>query len=138
MIKPLSLSLRIGLSISLLGSVLVILMFSQSWIMLHGQLENLADARLKQKLDQLVHTIGDSTPSSLSRLESHALADLVTGHPDLGLLACNASDPGQLVFSIGTIPLQVMGNGACSHNLATYRDRHARCGNQCAGPICHS
>ncbi|MEH6387661.1 heavy metal sensor histidine kinase [Pseudomonas profundi] len=123
MTKPLSLSLRIGLSISLLGSVLVILMFSQSWIMLHGQLENLADARLKQKLDQLVHAIGDSTPSSLSSLESHALADLVTGHPDLGLLACNASDPGQLVFSIGTIPLQVIGNGACSHNLATYQDR---------------
>ena len=92
MTKPLSLSLRIGLSISLLGSVLVILMFSQSWIMLHGQLENLADSRLKQKLDQLVHAIGDSIPSSLSSLESHALADLVTGHPDLGLLACKASD----------------------------------------------
>ncbi len=112
MSKPLSLSLRIGLSISVLGSVLVVLLFSQSWLTLKSQLEKLADTRLEQKLDQLIHTINESAFASLSSFESHALVDLVTGHPDLGLLVCNIKPPRETLFAIGNVPAELV-TGFC-------------------------
>lgn len=113
MTKPFSLSLRLGLSIGFLGSALVIVILAQSWLTLRSQLERLADSRLEQKLEQLTHTIKEASPVSLSSLDSHPLVDLVTGHPDLGLLVCDARHPRKTLFSIGNVPDKVSSDGSC-------------------------
>lgn len=113
MTTPLSLSLRLGWSISLLGSALVVGIYSLSWVTLSNQLESLADARLEQKLDQLIHTLKESSAPSLLGLKSHALVDLVTGHPDLGLLVCDARRPQQVLFTVGTVPAEIKTEFPC-------------------------
>lgn len=123
MLKPLSLSLRIGLSVSILGSALVILIFSQSWLTLRNQLEIITDTKLNQKLDQLIHSIEETKPSSLSGLETHVLVDLVEGHPDLGLLACTVIPPRQRVLTIGRIPTEIITESSCADDANSYSER---------------
>ncbi|HDZ55310.1 hypothetical protein LCGC14_0393570 [marine sediment metagenome] len=128
MIKPLSLSLRIGLSVSILGSALILLIFSQSWLTLRSQLEIIAESKLEQKLRQIEHSITESKPSSASSLRSHVLVDLITGHPDLTLAACNAGPPQDLLFTIGTISSQVITDSLCLENLNFHEKRFSDLG----------
>ncbi|MBL4612089.1 heavy metal sensor histidine kinase [Halopseudomonas sp.] len=125
MSKALSLSLRIGLSISLLGSILVVLIFSQSWWTLKSQLEKLADIRLEQKLEQLIHTLNESTSAYPSSFESHALTDLVTGHPDLGLLVCDVTAPRRTLFAIGNVPAELITGSCLDLEKGRQKLRHA-------------
>lgn len=128
MIQPLSLSLRIGLSVSMLGSVLIILIFSQSWLTLRSQLEIIAESKLEKKLEQIEHTITESKPSTVLGIRSHFLIDLVTGHPDLTLAVCSVDTPQDLLFTIGKIPTQVITDKICIENLGSHEKQSSDLG----------
>ncbi|WP_150306178.1 heavy metal sensor histidine kinase [Pseudomonas saliphila] len=123
MTKPLSLSLRIGLSVGVMGSILVILIFSQSWMTLRNQLGIIAESRLEQKLNQIEHVISESNLSLVKDTSSHPLGDLVSGHPDLGLLVCDAQRPNKLNFTVGSVPSHLLTGSTCTVEPDTYKKR---------------
>ncbi|MEH6387137.1 MAG: heavy metal sensor histidine kinase [Pseudomonas profundi] len=128
MTRPMSLSLRIGLSVGIMGSILVILIFSQSWMTLRNQLVIIAESRLEQKLNQIEHVISESNPSLVKDTSAHSLGDLVSGHPDLGLLVCDAQRLNKLMFRVGSVPSALLTGSTCTAEIDTYKDRFTQLG----------
>lgn len=81
--RPASLSLRIGLWVGLLGSVLMLLLVTLAYLALAHQLDVRAVRGLEDKLGQLRHSL-DVDPGLAGRpLRGYALKDQLMGHDNL-------------------------------------------------------
>lgn len=128
MSKPLSLSLRIGLSVSIMGSALVVLIFSQSWFTLRTQLEVIAESKLAQKLGQIEHSVLEAGPASIDEIDPHMVDDLISGHTDMSLMVCNAELSGSPIFTVGLIPAAIENTISCNKNSDFYQKHFDKSG----------
>ncbi|WP_236199564.1 heavy metal sensor histidine kinase [Pseudomonas pseudonitroreducens] len=83
--KPASLSLRIGLWVGLLGSVLMVLLISLTYLVLEHQLDIRARQSLDSKMDQVRHRLDEDMGPGILPQGTHALRDLIIGHDYLSL-----------------------------------------------------
>lgn len=83
--KPARLSLRLGLSVSLMGAALVLLLASLAVLALDHELDNRARKVLARKMEQIEHSLGVDLKASDLGSRAHPLLDLVMGHDDLSL-----------------------------------------------------
>lgn len=118
--KPLSLSLRIGLAVSIMGSALVVLIFSQSWLALRSQLEIIAESKLEQKLEQIEHSILEFSPAAIGDISPHKMGDLISGHPELSLLVCGADKSDSPEFTVGLVPRAITNFIQCNKGRDHY------------------
>ncbi len=81
--KPASLSLRIGLWVGLLGSVLMFLLVTLAYLALDHQLDARAARALEDKLGQLRHSLDVDPGLAGLPLRGHALKDQLMGHDNL-------------------------------------------------------
>ncbi|QRY77309.1 heavy metal sensor histidine kinase [Pseudomonas sp. PDNC002] len=81
--KPASLSLRIGLWVGALGSVLTVLLVSLAYLALDHQLDRRAHRALQDKLGQLRHALDADPGLAALPLRGHALQDQLMGHENL-------------------------------------------------------
>lgn len=85
MMKPTSLSTRLGLTVSLMGAGLVLLIAALVFLSLSLALETQAKMSLNKKMDQIQHTLVTDIDKYQIYLQPHALQDLVMGHDNLHL-----------------------------------------------------
>lgn len=81
--KPASLSLRIGLWVGVLGSVLMALLLTLAYLALDHQLDQRAHRELEDKLGQLRHALDADPGLAALPLRGHALQDQLMGHDNL-------------------------------------------------------
>ncbi|WP_325435271.1 heavy metal sensor histidine kinase [Pseudomonas nitroreducens] len=81
--KPASLSLRIGLWVGVLGSVLMVLLLTLAYLALDHQLDQRAHRELEDKLGQLRHALDADPGLAALPLRGHALQDQLMGHDNL-------------------------------------------------------
>ena len=95
--KPASLSLRIGLWVGVLGSVLTFLLLTLAYLALDHQLDLRAHRELEDKLGQLRHALDADPGLAALPLRGHALQDQLMGHDNLSaaLLAERHGQPAQ-------------------------------------------
>jgi len=93
--KPASLSLRIGLWVGLLGSVLMLLLVALAYLALDHQLDVRAARALEDKLGQLRHSLDVDPGLAALPLRGYALKDQLMGHDNLSaaLLAVRHGQP---------------------------------------------
>ncbi|MGZ0701645.1 heavy metal sensor histidine kinase [Pseudomonas sp. L5B5] len=87
-----SLSMRLGLTVSLMGAALVLLLATLAYLALNHELETLARKSLQSKLEQIQHSLISDLKSSDLAAQPHSLLDLVMGHDNLRLSVLG-SDP---------------------------------------------
>lgn len=84
--KPASLSMRLGLSVALMGAALVVLLAALAYFSLTHELASLARSSLNGKLEQIQHRLKEDSISSADiAKQPHGLLDLVVGHDNLQL-----------------------------------------------------
>lgn len=83
--KPTSLSTRLGLTVSFMGSGLVILLAALVFLSLSLALEKQAKISLNKKMEQIQHILVTDIDKEQIYLAPHALQDLVMGHDNLHL-----------------------------------------------------
>lgn len=118
--KPLSLSLRIGLAVSIMGSILVVLILVQSWLALRSQLEIIAESNLEQKLQKIEHNILELNPVSVEDISPHMMGDFISGHQNLSLLVCGSDGSDTPNFTVGPVPEFIKNSIKCNKNQTHY------------------
>ncbi|UVJ41948.1 heavy metal sensor histidine kinase [Pseudomonas sp. LS1212] len=83
--KPTSLSTRLGLTVSLMGAGLVILLAALVFLSLSLALEKQTKISLNKKMEQIQHILVTDIDKEQIYLKPHALQDLVMGHDNLYL-----------------------------------------------------
>lgn len=83
--KPTSLSLRLGISVSLMGGALVIILTTLTYAILNYQIDSIAESSLYDKLKQVKHSLNDDMTTHSLLQHPHALLDMVMGHKNLSL-----------------------------------------------------
>ena len=80
-----SLSMRLGLTVSLMGAGLVVLLATLAYLALTHELEKLARRGLENKLEQLEHSLRQGLNLDDISARPHSLLDLVMGHDNIYL-----------------------------------------------------
>ncbi|MHC8338583.1 heavy metal sensor histidine kinase [Pseudomonas sp. HLT2-19-2] len=83
--KPASLSLRLGLTVSTLGALLVVFLASLAYFALTHELNALSRDSLDKKMEQVEHSLSLYTDPGEIRSKPHILLDQVMGHDNLTL-----------------------------------------------------
>ncbi|MBV6286265.1 heavy metal sensor histidine kinase [Pseudomonas aegrilactucae] len=83
--KTVRLSLRLGLSVSLMGAALVLLLAGLAVLALDHELDNRARKVLARKMEQIEHSLAVDLKATDLASRAHPLLDLVMGHDDLSL-----------------------------------------------------
>jgi len=83
--KSPSLSLRLGLSVSLMGTALIIILAALMYFILAQQLYLKTEHGLRGKLEQVEHNLRDDMTQYELFKHPHALLDMVMGHDNLSL-----------------------------------------------------
>ncbi|MCY1392538.1 Sensor protein CzcS precursor [compost metagenome] len=102
--KNVRLSLRLGLTVSLMGAGLVIMLAALAVLALDHELNMRSERILARKMEQLQHTLQVDAQSQDLSLLSHAFRDLVLSHDNLNLTIFDAKKPAP-IFSFGA-PVQ--------------------------------
>ncbi|MGA4637552.1 heavy metal sensor histidine kinase [Pseudomonas solani] len=99
--KPASLSLRLGVSVALMGAALVVLLAVAAYFALLHELSSLARDGLRDKIEQIEHRLEEDrlTPTGLLG-KPHGLLDLVLGHDNLQLAIYQAGANGRLLLDV--------------------------------------
>lgn len=99
--KPASLSMRLGLTVSLMGAGLVLLLATLAYLALTHELESLARKSLESKLEQLEHNLtSDLKPSDIAN-QPHSLLDLVMGHDNFYLTITGTERDAAPLLTLG-------------------------------------
>ena len=99
--KPASLSMRLGLSVALMGAALVVLLAMLAYLALSHELASAARSSLQGKLEQIEHRlVEDSITRAELGQEPHGLLDLVLGHDNLNLAIYAPGAQGELLLGI--------------------------------------
>lgn len=100
--KPASLSMRLGLTVSIMGAVLVVLLAILAFVALTHELDGLAKSSLEKKMAQIQHSLSmDMSARDISQ-KPHSLLDQVMGHDNLNLTILDKKNPAQPLLSYGT------------------------------------
>ncbi|MCU0121126.1 heavy metal sensor histidine kinase [Pseudomonas sp. B2M1-30] len=83
--KPASLSLRLGLTVSILGALLVVFVAILAYFALTHELNALSRDSLEKKIEQVEHSLKLYADASEIRTKPHILLDQVMGHDNLTL-----------------------------------------------------
>lgn len=83
--KPASLSLRLGLTVSILGALLVVFMAVLAYFALTHELNALSRNSLAKKMEQVEHSLSLYTDPGEISAKPHILLDQVMGHDNLTL-----------------------------------------------------
>ncbi|SUD29112.1 putative two-component system sensor kinase [Pseudomonas fluorescens] len=99
-----SLSMRLGLTVSLMGAGLVLLLATLAYLALTHELENLARKGLESKMEQIQHSLlQDLNPQDISA-RPHSLLDLVMGHDNFYLTIIGPAPSSAVLLSVGARP----------------------------------
>lgn len=101
-----SLSMRLGLTVSLMGAALVLLLATLAYLALNHELDNLARKGLDSKLEQIRHSLTSDIQSSDLPTRPHSLLDLVMGHDNLQLSILGSDPQAAPLLSVGGIAQQ--------------------------------
>ena len=104
--KPASLSMRLGLSVSLMGAALVVLLAALAYFALTHELDYLAKKSLDGKLEQIQHNLADDMSAHAIAPQPHALLDLVMGHDNLHLTIYGKKSGTKLLLNLGKKSLE--------------------------------
>ncbi|WP_223489893.1 heavy metal sensor histidine kinase [Pseudomonas sp. A-RE-19] len=83
--KPASLSLRLGLTVSILGALLVVFLAILAYFALTHELNALSRDSLERKMEQVEHSLSLYTDTGEISAKPHILLDQVMGHDNLTL-----------------------------------------------------
>lgn len=94
-----SLSMRLGLSVAMIGAALVVLLTALAYFSLTHELSSRAKSSLSGKLGQIKHRlIEDAITSDGIIKEPHGLLDLVLGHDNLKLAIYEPGPDGKMLI----------------------------------------
>ncbi|NBF02075.1 heavy metal sensor histidine kinase [Pseudomonas sp. Fl5BN2] len=96
-----SLSMRLGLTVSLMGAALVLLLATLAYLALNHELDNLARKGLESKLEQIQHSLTSDLKSSDLAARPHSLLDLVMGHDNLQLSILGNDPQAEPLLNVG-------------------------------------
>jgi len=96
-----SLSMRLGLTVSLMGAALVVLLATLAYLALNHELGNLARKGLDGKLEQIQHSLTSDLKSSDLAARPHSLLDLVMGHDNLQLSVLGDNPLAKPLLTVG-------------------------------------
>lgn len=100
--RPARLSTRLGLSVSIMGAALVVLLAVLAYFALTHELDSLAKESLDKKLEQVQHNLTDDMNAHDISKEPHALLDLVMGHDNLHLTIYGPKPGKKVLLSLGS------------------------------------
>ncbi|WP_419709438.1 heavy metal sensor histidine kinase [Pseudomonas sp. NFX224] len=83
--KPASLSMRLGLTVSILGALLVVFLAIMAYFALTHELNALSRGSLEKKMEQVEHSLSLYPDTGDIRSKPHILLDQVMGHDNLTL-----------------------------------------------------
>lgn len=90
--KPASLSMRLGLTVSILGALLVVFLAILAYFALTHELNALSRDSLAQKMEQVEHSLSLYADPAEIRSAPHILLDQVMGHDNLTLTIYDRSN----------------------------------------------
>ncbi|WP_416364451.1 heavy metal sensor histidine kinase [Pseudomonas sp. NFX183] len=99
-----SLSMRLGLTVSLMGAGLVLLLATLAYLALTHELEKLARKGLESKMEQIQHSLSQGLDAHAIRARPHSLMDLVIGHDNFYLTIVGTAPDETVLLSIGAKP----------------------------------
>lgn len=100
--KPASLSMRLGLTVSVLGALLVVVLAILAFLALTHELDALAKGTWKRKMQQIRHSLALEQRAGDLSLKPHSLLDQVMGHDNLNLTILDQGDPTAPLLSVGS------------------------------------
>ena len=113
--KTSSLSMRLGLTVSLMGAGLVVVLATLAYLALTFELEKLARKGLESKMEQIQHSLAQGLDTRAIRARPHALMDLVMGHDNFYLTIVATAPDDRVLLSVGAKPQEPL--------LTTYAHR---------------
>ena len=113
--KTSSLSMRLGLTVSLMGAGLVVLLATLAYLALTFELEKLARKGLESKMEQIQHSLAQGLDTRAIRARPHSLMDLVMGHDNFYLTIVATAPDDRVLLSVGAKPQEPL--------LTTYAHR---------------
>jgi len=94
--------MRLGLTVSAMSAFLVLVMAAFAYAAISHQLDLRARDSLNEKLDQIEHTLAESSASAADIvLHPHNLRDQIIGHDNLSLTILDSSVPRKQLLSLG-------------------------------------
>ncbi|OAE12940.1 two-component sensor histidine kinase [Pseudomonas simiae] len=99
-----SLSMRLGLTVSLIGAGLVLLLASLAYLALTHELEKLARKSLESKMEQIKHILAQGLNAHTIQTRSHSLNDLVVGHDEFYLTIVGTAPDEAVLLTLGAKP----------------------------------
>ncbi|TFY95011.1 HAMP domain-containing protein [Pseudomonas nabeulensis] len=102
--KTSSLSMRLGLTVSLMGAGLVVLLATLAYLALTFELEKLARKGLESKMEQIQHSLSQGLDARAIRARPHSLMDLVMGHDNFYLTIVATAPDNRVLLSVGAKP----------------------------------
>ena len=104
--KTASLSMRLGLSVSVMGAALVVLLAALAYFALTHELDSLAKMNLDGKLKQIEHSLAEGITAYAITQQPHGLLDLVKGHDNLHLTIYAQEPDSKLLLNLGKKSLE--------------------------------
>jgi two-component system heavy metal sensor histidine kinase CusS len=101
--KTLRLSTRIGLSVALLSSGLLLLLSLLAYAVLHQELNSAAAKSLAEKLGQVRHSLLEQPVKPWRSSQGHQLQDLIRGHDSLSLSIRLADQDNEPLLQAGAL-----------------------------------
>lgn len=100
--KPASLSMRLGLTVSILGALLVVFLAILAFFALTHELDKLAKNSLARKMELVEHSLSFYENISEINSKPHSLLDQVMGHDNLSLSIYDLTNLRTPVLKFGT------------------------------------
>jgi len=100
--KPASLSMRLGLTVSILGALLVVFLAILAYFALTHELNGLSRDSLEKKMEQVEHSLSLYTDPGEIRAKPHILLDQVMGHDNLTLTIYDRNNLRTQLLKSGT------------------------------------
>ena len=120
--KPVSLSMRLGLTVSTMGAVLVVFLAILAFLALTHELDLRAKNSLEKKMSQIEHSLLMDISTRDMRLKPHVLLDQVQGHDNLNLTIFDDGNVSEPLLSFGADIPEVSTNqaGTAASNKLSY------------------
>jgi two-component system heavy metal sensor histidine kinase CusS len=99
--KSSSLSMRLGLTVSLMGAGLVLLLATLAYLALTHELEKLARKGLESKMEQIQHSLIQDLNTRDIIARPHSLLDLVMGHDNFYLTIIGPPPDAEVLLNVG-------------------------------------
>lgn len=130
--KPASLSLRLGLTVSVLGALLVVLLAILAFFALTHELNTLSRDSLAKKMEQVEHSLSLYGAAGEINTQPHTLLDQVMGHDNLTLTIYDRDNRRTPLLKSGSgmtdprIELKAAGTVTDTLSYATHTDAEGR------------